>query len=85
MDTFSFNGHSFCPNCKFDLRTDVTEAQENQIRIYTDGSCLYNPGPGGHCAVILNPDGTQTEVAGGEANTTNNQMELQAAIAALEK
>jgi ribonuclease HI len=79
------NAHRICPKCHFDLRTDDVKAQENHISIYTDGSCLDNPGPGGYCAVILNPDGTHTEVAGGEANTTNNQMELQAAIAALEK
>jgi ribonuclease HI len=74
-----------CPNCNFDLRAGEIRSQDDRICIYTDGSCLNNPGPGGYCAVILATDRTYTEVAGGEANTTNNRMELQAAIAALEK
>ena len=50
--------------------------------IHTDGGCEGNPGPGGWAAV-LRCDGQVREVAGGEPATTNNRMELQAAIAAL--
>ena len=53
------------------------------IKIYTDGSCIGNPGNGGWAAIIFN-DGKKTEIKGGEKNTTNNQMELIAAIKALE-
>ena len=50
--------------------------------IHTDGACEGNPGPGGWAAV-LRGDGLVREIAGGEPATTNNRMELQAAIAAL--
>jgi len=54
-----------------------------QVEIYTDGSCLGNPGPGGWAALLLyGPH--QREISGGEADTTNNRMELMAAIAGLE-
>ena len=54
-----------------------------EVEIHTDGSCLGNPGPGGWAAV-LRYQGRQRELAGGEALTTNNRMELMAAIMALE-
>jgi|TARA_B110000438_G_scaffold241764_1_gene241010 ribonuclease HI len=54
-----------------------------KIIIYTDGSCLGNPGPGGWAAIILKDD-TKKELFGGEKLTTNNRMELTAAINALE-
>jgi len=50
--------------------------------VFTDGACLGNPGPGGWGVVILK-DGSTMELCGGEARTTNNRMELFAAIAAL--
>ncbi|MDR1075936.1 MAG: ribonuclease HI [Xanthomonadaceae bacterium] len=53
------------------------------IRIHTDGACLGNPGPGGWAA-LLHYQGRERELAGGEAHTTNNRMELMAAIMALE-
>ena len=53
------------------------------IRIYTDGSCLGNPGPGGWAAVI-EQDGAKHSMAGREDDTTNNRMELLAAIMGLE-
>ena len=53
------------------------------IDAYTDGACLGNPGPGGW-GVLLRADGVERELSGGEAATTNNRMELMAAIAALE-
>ena len=51
--------------------------------IHTDGACLGNPGPGGW-GVLLHWCGVERELSGGEADTTNNRMELMAAIAALE-
>ena len=54
------------------------------IKIYTDGSCIGNPGNGGWAAIILN-DGKKTEIKGSEKNTTNNQMELLAPIKALKE
>jgi ribonuclease HI len=53
------------------------------VDIFTDGACSGNPGPGGWAAV-LRFDTIEKEVSGGEALTTNNRMELMAAIAALE-
>ena len=52
------------------------------INIYTDGACKGNPGPGGWGALILEGD-TKNEIYGGEANTTNNRMEIMAVIRAL--
>ena len=54
------------------------------IKIYTDGSCIGNPGNGGWAAIIFN-DGKKTEIKGSEKNTTNNQMELLAPIKALKE
>jgi len=53
-----------------------------QVEIYTDGACRGNPGPGGWGAVLYYGD-TSKEIFGGEAHTTNNRMELLAAINAL--
>ena len=54
------------------------------IKIYTDGSCLENPGNGGWAAIII-VDGKKTQIKGSKKNTTNNQMELLAPIEALKK
>ena len=54
------------------------------ILVYTDGACLGNPGPGGWGVRILYPDGAVRELGGHEAATTNNRMELQGALAALQ-
>lgn len=54
-----------------------------EIKIYTDGACIGNPGPGGWGAVVLFDD-KKKELFGGEKLTTNNRMELTAAIKALE-
>ena len=54
------------------------------IKIYTDGSCLTNPGNGGWAAII-NEDGEIKEISGSEKNTTNNRMELLAPINALKE
>ena len=56
---------------------------DNKITIYTDGSCLVNPGPGGWGALVLDPQGETRRLSGGEAQTTNNRMELTAPIMAL--
>ena len=53
------------------------------VQIFTDGACSGNPGPGGWGAV-LRCDGKERELKGGEPVTTNNRMELMAAISALE-
>lgn len=53
-----------------------------RVRIYTDGACLGNPGPGGWAAVLL-WGAHRKEISGGERETTNNRMELRAAIEAL--
>jgi ribonuclease HI len=53
------------------------------VVIYTDGACSGNPGPGGWGAILM-AGGKEREIMGGEANTTNNRMELMAAIRALE-
>ena len=54
-----------------------------EIKIYTDGACIGNPGPGGWAAIILS-ENDKKELFGGEKLTTNNRMELTAAIKALE-
>ena len=53
-----------------------------EVIIYTDGACSGNPGPGGWAA-ILSYKGREKELSGGEADTTNNRMELTAVIRAL--
>lgn len=53
-----------------------------RVTIYTDGACSGNPGPGGWGA-ILEWNGTEKELSGGEPNTTNNRMELTGVILAL--
>lgn len=59
-----------------------TPAKQDPLVIYTDGGCHGNPGPGGWGCVII--DGTEeTKLSGGERSTTNNRMELMAAISAL--
>ena len=54
------------------------------IKIYTDGSCLKNPGNGGWAAIINN-EGDVKKISGSEKNTTNNRMELMAPINALKE
>ena len=52
------------------------------VIIYTDGACSGNPGPGGWAAIVIDGDDTDT-LTGGEPHTTNNRMELRAALEAL--
>ena len=56
-----------------------------KYKIYTDGACSGNPGPGGWGAVIFDQDNKQKNISGSEKNTTNNRMELLAAIMSLKK
>ena len=56
----------------------------NSVTIYTDGSCLNNPGPGGWGAIVLRDQGEPLRLSGYDPNTTNNRMELTAAIKGLE-
>jgi ribonuclease HI len=58
------------------------DTSEKTVSIWTDGACSGNPGPGGWGA-ILTFNGHEKELKGGEAHTTNNRMELTAAIEAL--
>jgi ribonuclease HI len=58
-------------------------APASRVEIFTDGACSGNPGPGGWGA-LLRAGGHERELKGGEATTTNNRMEMMAAIAALE-
>lgn len=60
----------------------MTEMSEKTVKIYTDGACRGNPGPGGWGA-LLRFEGTERELFGAETLTTNNRMELMAAIQAL--
>lgn len=55
-----------------------------KVEIYTDGSCKQNPGPGGWGAILVY-QGKEMELSGGEADTTNNRMELTAVIEALRR
>ena len=61
-----------------------TDAMPTITAIYTDGACSGNPGPGGWGVVLYLADGSVHELGGGEPKTTNNRMEMQAAIAGLQ-
>lgn len=61
----------------------MTAKARTQVEIFTDGACSGNPGPGGW-GVLLRWNGHEKELFGGEPDTTNNRMELMAAIQGLE-
>ena len=63
--------------------TETGAPAANAVKIWTDGACSGNPGPGGWGAILVYGDTTR-ELSGGETLTTNNRMELMAAIQALE-
>lgn len=66
------------------MSTDGTAAKD-EVELYTDGACSGNPGPGGWAYILSHPSTGQTrEAAGAELQTTNNRMELTAAIRGLE-
>ena len=56
-----------------------------KYKIYTDGACSGNPGPGGWAAIILANDQVEDMISGNEKNTTNNKMELLAPIRAIQR
>ncbi|MCH8861952.1 MAG: ribonuclease HI [Proteobacteria bacterium] len=60
----------------------MSKQAADKVEIYTDGACSGNPGPGGWGALLLF-NGTEKELSGGEFETTNNRMEMMAAIEAL--
>ena len=60
----------------------MTNSGDSIVTIYTDGSCLSNPGPGGWAAILRWRD-NEREISGSELDTTNNRMELMAAIMGL--
>ncbi len=63
----------------------MTESEAEFVKIFTDGACKGNPGPGGWAWLMkFEPVGIESRDKGGEPNTTNNRMELTAAIKALE-
>ena len=64
-------------------RDDESLSPPEAVEIFTDGACSGNPGPGGWGA-LLRYKGKERELSGAEAETTNNRMEMMAAIAALE-
>jgi ribonuclease HI len=66
-----------------EARSEAGRNCRDKVTIFTDGACSGNPGPGGYGAILVSGD-HRKEMKGGEANTTNNRMELMAAIAALE-
>jgi ribonuclease HI len=65
------------------MASTKTGASTEPVDIFTDGACSGNPGPGGWGA-ILRYNGVEKELSGAEPETTNNRMEMMAAIAALE-
>ena len=65
--------------------SDSSTASQPEVRLFTDGACRGNPGPGGWAYILKHPvSGSQREDSGGEANTTTNRMELLAVISGLE-
>lgn len=79
-------GLAFCNGIWYNKRQDratETERYMKHVDIYTDGACRGNPGRGGWGAILVYGS-KEKELSGGEASTTNNQMELMAAIAAME-
>jgi ribonuclease HI len=61
----------------------VSATSSSEALIWTDGACQGNPGPGGWAAIVCHPDGSETELSGGLPHTTNNIMEMIAALEGL--
>lgn len=59
------------------------ENERKNVKLYTDGACSGNPGPGGYGAILIYK-GIEKEISGGQNNTTNNKMEIMAVIKGLE-
>ena len=74
------------PNIKKQRRIQISEARKGEWQVWTDGSCLKNPGgPGGWGAVLKDPGGQVQEISGGERSTTSNRMEFEAVCKGLEQ
>lgn len=65
------------------IKNEKSNRPLKNVKIYTDGACSGNPGPGGYGAILIY-NGHEKEISGGAPDTTNNRMELMAAIAGLE-
>ena len=61
----------------------IGDAKIKRVQIFTDGSCLNNPGTGGYCAILKYPNRKQKVVLGAESDTTSNRMELRAVLEGL--
>lgn len=81
IDTLAQSDESFARMCN-DIVAALNTPISQQVIIYTDGACSGNPGPGGWGAVLMLGE-HQKELSGSEQDTTNNRMELLAAIKAL--
>lgn len=65
-------------------KSGVTKVDNRkEVKLYTDGACSGNPGPGGYGAILIYK-GIEKEISGGELNTTNNKMEIMAVLKGLE-
>ena len=65
--------------------TDIPADDAPEVQLFTDGACSGNPGPGGWAFILRHPaTGKELESSGGEAETTNNRMEMTAVIRGLE-
>jgi ribonuclease HI len=64
------------------MNSTLSSQPQKTVILYTDGACLGNPGPGGWCAILIYGS-AEKEFTGGEAQTTNNRMELTAVISGL--
>lgn len=64
--------------------TTTVQSKPGNITVFTDGACEGNPGPGGWGAIVIYEDGSEQVFSGCDPDTTNNRMELMAAITALE-
>mgnify|MGYP006272961033 CR=1 FL=1 len=79
----------FEQNSEVSVESGISEEDQNlnnyqEFKVYTDGACLGNPGPGGYAAVILSSNSQKLKtVKGSEKDSTNNRMELRAVIEAL--
>ena len=68
------------------MEKNINISYIKEISIYTDGSCLGNPGPGGWCYILTTNERKSKIIdSNGAANTTNNRMELQALLEAMKK
>lgn len=71
------------PNCPGTSHNHQTLSALKQVKIFTDGACSGNPGPGGYGTIVV-VDGVESELSQGYKRTTNNRMEIRAVLAGLE-